>query len=337
MLKTALSVRPLTSLAGGKVFDRNAKRLQRDMAAANPTMGRRAEKYLKSEVGARLADRFLDIKRSFPRVLDMGSGPGYVLRSLESKSLSEYYMLEMSDRMLRRDAALDSSTLKRFEQGVKIFRINAPEEELERHFKPNSLDCVVSCLSLHWVNDVLGQLKSVENVLKPDAPFICAVLGGDTLFELRTSLQLAELERRGGLGVHVSPMLNAKELHGLLDKAGFKLITVDVDEISVLYPNILALMGDLQWMAENNSVNTREKSLLTRNVLVAAQAIYTELYGETHPEDLKSTAIPATYQVLYVIGWKDDPPNQPQPLQRGSAQVSLKDVLGKPARHEDET
>lgn len=49
--------------------------------------------------------------------------------------------------------------------------------------------------SLHWVNDLPGVLKEVLRVLKPDAPFIGVMFAGDTLYELRSSLQLAEMER----------------------------------------------------------------------------------------------------------------------------------------------
>lgn len=37
----------------------------------------------------------------------------------------------------------------------------------------------------------------VKRVLKPDTPFVATMFGGDTLYELRSSLQLAELERKG--------------------------------------------------------------------------------------------------------------------------------------------
>ena len=51
--------------------------------------------------------------------------------------------------------------------------------------------------SLHWVNDLPGALSEICRVLKPDSPLIGAIFAGDTLFELRCSLQLAELERCG--------------------------------------------------------------------------------------------------------------------------------------------
>ncbi|KAJ2056071.1 NADH dehydrogenase [ubiquinone] 1 alpha subcomplex assembly factor 5, partial [Coemansia sp. S155-1] len=37
-------------------------------------------------------------------------------------------------------------------------------------------------------------------------------------------------------------------------------------------------------------------------------------------------SIPATFQVIYMIGWKPDP-SQPKPLARGSGQVSLGEMF----------
>lgn len=39
--------------------------------------------------------------------------------------------------------------------------------------------------------------SQIHNCLKRDGPFIGSMFGGDTLFELRCSLQLAEIEREG--------------------------------------------------------------------------------------------------------------------------------------------
>ena len=45
------------------------------------------------------------------------------------------------------------------------------------------------------MNDLPGVLREVFRVLKADAPLIGVMFAGDTLFELRCSLQLAEMER----------------------------------------------------------------------------------------------------------------------------------------------
>ena len=38
---------------------------------------------------------------------------------------------------------------------------------------------------MHWVGDIVGALTQIKHALKPDGVFLGAVLGGDTLFELR--------------------------------------------------------------------------------------------------------------------------------------------------------
>lgn len=149
--------------------------------------------------------------------------------------------------------------------------------------------------------------------------FIGAVLGGDTLFELRTSLQLAEQERRGGIANRVSPMIDPKDAPSLLNRAGFTLTTVDTDELTINYPSIWELMADLRDMGESNAILGR-RTHISRDVLLAADAIYKELYGNA------DGTVPATFQIIFFIGWKPAP-TQPQPLARGSAKASLKDVL----------
>lgn len=147
------------------------------------------------------------------------------------------------------------------------------------------------------------------------------MLGGDSLFELRTSLQLADLDRRGGVSTHVSPLADIRDIGGLLTKAGFKLLTVDVDDIIVDYPSVFALMADLQAMGESNAALTAEKAGLKREVMAATDAIYRELHAEG------GESIPATFRIIYMIGWTEGE-GQAKPLPRGTGQVNIKDVLG---------
>ena len=48
--------------------------------------------------------------------------------------------------------------------------------------------------------------------------------------------------------------------------------------------------------------------------------IYKEMYGSK-----KENSIPATFQIFNFIGWKPDE-SQPKPIERGSADFSLKDI-----------
>ncbi|KAJ4237364.1 hypothetical protein FSOLCH5_001281 [Fusarium solani] len=311
-----------------QVFNRRTKWLQKERAAVNPEESREAD-YLKDEVAIRLSERLLDINRHFPRVLDLGANSCNIARALVQENpdpdpampvspplstrIDELVAADSSHSLLYRDADLE------FNKQLKITRQVLDDEETIP-YESGSFDLVMSSLSLHWINDLPGVLTQINNILKPDCPFIGAMLGGDTLFELRTSLQLAESERRGGMSPRVSPLADVRDVGGLLQKAGFKMLTVDVDDIIVDYPDTFALMQDLQAMGEGNAILGREMGPIQRDVLIAGDAIYRELHG--NPDG----TIPATFRIIYMIGWHEGE-NQPKPLPRGSGQVNLKDIL----------
>lgn len=105
---------------------------------------------------------------------------------------------------------------------------------------------VISNLSFHWINDLPGCFRAIMNSLKPDGVFLATVFGGDTLFELRSSLQLAELERKGGISAHISPFTQVQDVGMLLNQAGFKMLTIDTDDFVIGYPSMFELMYDLK-------------------------------------------------------------------------------------------
>ncbi|KAH9049089.1 S-adenosyl-L-methionine-dependent methyltransferase [Lactarius hengduanensis] len=290
-----------------QVFDREVKRSQKDRAVARDGGNRsRTVDYVRNEVADRMIERFLasDIKRKFPSILDLGSGSGHFSKLLEPDRTQKVTMVDMSKLALGRDPDTE------FE--VQVERLVLDEEKLLDTIPRNSQEAIVSCLSLHWVNDLPG-------ILRPDGVFIGAIFGGDTLFELRTALQLAEVEREGGISPHISPMADPRDMSNLLSRAGFNLLTVDVDEVKIRYPSMWELLDDLRDMGENNAIIGR-RHLLRRDTLAAASAIYKELHGE------EDGTLPATFQVIYMIGWKPAP-HQPEPLERGSGKTSLKKVL----------
>ncbi|XP_006865704.1 PREDICTED: NADH dehydrogenase [ubiquinone] 1 alpha subcomplex assembly factor 5 [Chrysochloris asiatica] len=214
------------------IFDRNLKRKQKNWAAQQPE--RMQYDYLKEEVGSRIADRVYDIARDFPLALDVGCGRGYIAQHLNKETVGKLFKVDIAENALKHT----------LETEVPTHSVLADEEFLP--FRENTFDLVVSSLSLHWVNDLPRALEQIHYVLKPDGVFIGAMFGGDTLYELRCSLQLAEMEREGGFSPHISPFTAVTDLGHLLGRAGFNTLTVDTDEIQVNYPGMFELMEDLQ-------------------------------------------------------------------------------------------
>ena len=294
------------------VFDRQAKILQKERAAQRTDV--KDFDYLKEEFGYRLADRVLDISRDLDLCLDIGSSRGYVSRHLSSHNVKKVICMEMSETMIEQCQAPAP------EENVEFQTICFNEDNKALPFEDESINIVTSSLSMHWVNNLPGLFREVQRVLKKDGVFLGSMFGGDTLFELRGSLQLAELEREGGFGSHVSPYVDVQDLGNLLNRSGFTMLTIDSDELVVNFPSVMQLMRDLKGMAENNAAWSR-KLRLNRDSLLATDAIYKALYG------LDNGRIPATFQVYNWIGWKPHP-DQPKPLKPQTSEVSLKD-LGK--------
>ncbi|KAL9114988.1 MAG: hypothetical protein Q9227_001232 [Pyrenula ochraceoflavens] len=319
-----------------EVFDHHKKHIQKERAVSQLDQSRRTE-YLRDELASRLCDRLLDINRQFPNVLDLGANACNIAKTIASSSdlqsrISRLTCAETSSSLLNRDDEPKSS------DSIEIVKEVLPSLETTLPYEAESFDAALSSLSIHWANDLPTLLRNVNHVLKPDAPFIGAMLGGDTLYELRSSLQLADLERRGGVTPHVSPLADIRDVGGLLTRAGFKLLTVDVDDIVVEYPDTFTLMQDLQSMGESNAlIQSVGGTGLTRDVLLANEAIYRQMYTKGGPgamapkegkiEEQTEGSIPATFRVIYMIGWKEGK-GQEQPLARGSGETNLKDVLG---------
>jgi NADH dehydrogenase [ubiquinone] 1 alpha subcomplex assembly factor 5 len=173
-----------------------------------------------------------------------------------------------------------------------------------------SLDLVMSSMNLHWVNDLPGTLVSIKDALKEDGCFIGSLLGGTTLQELRYCFYLAEQERRGGVSPHASPLVTPSDMAGLMQGAGFALPTIDLETVTVSYPDAFSLMEHLSLMGEGTSAINRQFNV-GRDTFLAVAALYQELYG------LEDGSVPATFQTIYVIGWAPHA-SQPSCKKRGS-------------------
>ncbi len=188
------------------------------------------------------------------------------------------------------------------------------------HMAPQSLDLVISLLHLHVENDLPGQLWAIRQALRPDGLFLGALFGDRTLHELRHALLEAESTISGGAQARIIPFADLRALGGLMQAAGFALPVVDADRVKVRYGDILALMHDLRGMGESNPLSGPLKPL-RRDVLAQAQSLYRARHGDANGR------LGASFDIVHLIGWAPHE-SQPKPLQPGSAQVSLKQVLG---------
>jgi len=282
--------------SGPNIFDRHLLRVrQRRARRLTPAT------FLLDRVAADLGDRLSAVLRKFDVAVDLGTPSDAVRRVLAANNNISTIVA----------AGLDGD-----DDGL---RVTADEETLP--FAERSLDLVVSALALQFVNDLPGALIQIRRALKPDGLLLAALIGGDSLTELRTAFAAAESEVEGGISPRVAPFADIRELGGLLQRAGFALPVVDSERVAVRYDSALALMRDLRRMGATNILHERLRTPLKRSTLERVMAIYADRFADADGR------VRATFEIIWLSGWVPHE-SQQKPLKPGSAAQRLADALG---------
>jgi SAM-dependent methyltransferase len=265
--------------------------------------------FLLRRVADDIAERLAFIQRTFPLAANLGAYHGLISRRIRGiAGIERIINIERSQALLAR---------------CDTPRVMADEEALP--FASGALDLVVSGLALHLVNDLPGALVQIRRALKPDGLLLAAVLGGETLRELREAWLAAEAEITGGVSPRVAPFADVRDMGALLQRAGYALPVVDSETVTVSYASPLSLMQELKAMGASNMLKQRRRTPVTRGLLMRAAEVYAERFAQSDGR------VPATFEILTLTAWAPDE-SQPKPLRPGSAKTRLADALGVPER-----
>lgn len=263
--------------------------------------------FLLDRVASDLAERLGAVLRRFELAVDLGTPSAALRRALAG--------LDSVGTIVAAAAVVPPPLASANKQKVVV----ADEEALP--FGDASLDLVVSGLALQFVNDLPGALVQIRRALKPDGLFLGALIGGETLTELRQSFAEAESDVEGGVSPRVAPFVDLRELGALLQRAGFALPVTDVDRVVVRYDSVFGLMDDLRRMGATNALLARRRTPLRRATLSRLAKIYAARFADADGR------VRATFEIVWLSGWAPHP-DQQQPLRPGSAKARLADALG---------
>jgi SAM-dependent methyltransferase len=278
------------------IFDRRLLRARRARAAVHDPVT-----FLIERVADDLAGRLSAVLRTFDLAVDLGSPSDAVRRRIAE----------------RVGAIIAVDSIAAHIRGERL-PVVADEETLP--FRDGSIDLVVSALAFQFVNDLPGTLIQIRRALKPDGLLLAAMIGGDSLAELRAAFAAAEAEIEGGLSPRVAPFVDLRELGALLQRAGFALPVTDVDRVTVRYGSPLGLMHDLRRMGAGTPLVERRRVPLRRSTLRRVLDIYAERFADADGR------IRATFEIVWLSGWAPHE-SQQRPLAPGSAKARLADAL----------
>ncbi|EPY38450.1 hypothetical protein AGDE_05479 [Angomonas deanei] len=268
-----------------------------------------------------MLDRRTFVKRDTPVVLEVGAHTGWFFRHMIERKqlhgLKQYIQTDISEDRLNKNYEEVKHLIP---PEVEFVQICCDEEKENPYGIPlKSVDMVVSCLSMHWVNELEMAMVNIRKVLKKDGFMMHSMFGGNTLYELRGSFSMAQTEVQGGVSSHISPMIDGAGISTLILQCGFNIPTIDLDRHLLLYKTPFHLLEHLSLMGESACHYRREP--LNRDVLLGAMAAYEVMYK-------KNELIPATFEIFHTIAWSPSP-TQAKPLERGTGQIPLSSMGGK--------
>lgn len=237
---------------------------------------------LARETHRRLAERLGWVKLAPRRMADIGCATGDGIRELQQRyPQAQALAIDFARPMLAAVAA--HTTLVQRLRGRAPRLVNADVRALP--LAAGSLDLVWSNLMLHWLDEPLAAFKEVHRVLAIGGLFTFAMLGPDTLKELKDA---GAMSLRRFADMH--------DVGDMLVAAGFADPVMDMEMIALAYRRPRQLLADQRRLGVRDGLLGHMPWRDWRRVLRA----WSE---QCHAEG----RLPASFEIVFGHAWKAEP------------------------------
>lgn len=225
------------------------------------------------------------------RFLDVGCGTGNLLAALGNKyPASQPFGIDLAFNM----ALAASAGCGRNDVSI----INGNAEELP--FAESSFDLIVSASTFQWVNKLDQCLTECFRTLKNGGLFCAAFFGGKTLHELQQSYRKA-VEMHFGVDdprlERLHRFRDLDQVRPLFEKSGFSQVVIFSEIETEYHQDVAGVLRSIKKIGAATASSHAGAGLGWRGILTDMQDYYRKKYKV-------AGKIPATYEVVYLIGRK---------------------------------
>lgn len=257
-----------------------------DLRRVRDRFNRAADSYdrhaaVQHEIGRRLDERFGWLKLEPSRVLDLGTGTGQMVRAMRERyPKADVIGLDLAENMLRRLPRRRWWSRRRLAVAADMHALP---------FAGGSIDAVVSNFAVQWSDRPTELFAEVARVLSSGAPFAFTTLGPDSLVEVRRAW--AEVDP----SPHVHHFLDMHDLGDALVGAMLADPVMDRETVTVTYPTVEALLGDLRGVGVGNAQAGRARGMTGPRAW--------RRFREALADQAVDGRIPLTYEIVYGLAW----------------------------------
>ncbi|WP_283150350.1 malonyl-ACP O-methyltransferase BioC [Silvimonas soli] len=246
---------------------------------------------LQREVVQRMAERLDYIRIKPERMLDAGSGTGFACPILRERyPEGRLIELDLAPGMLRIAREQRGGGIKAMFDRRKPVQVCGDLEALP--LASNSVDLIWSSLALQWCNVPDAAFAEMLRVLKPGGLLMFSTLGPDTLKELRSAF--ASIDGY----THVNQFIDMHDLGDALVNSGFATPVMDMEHITLTYPELKPILADLKGIGAHNATRGRRSGMMGKTAWQRVVANYEQFRRDGE--------LPATYEVVYGHAWKPE-------------------------------
>ena len=249
--------------------------------------------FLQREIVNRLFDRLDYIKLEPKRVLDLGSGTGYVSEKCRARfPKAELIAIDLAPEMLQlaKTRLPQTPALARLLGRSRSQRFVCGDAET-LPFANESIDAVMSSATLQWCDGELVT-KEVARILKPNGLFMFTTFGPDTLKELRSAFR--EVDNKP----HINEFVDMHDLGDMLVAAGFADPVMDQETITLTYADLKSMLRELKGIGAHNVLPDRARGLMGKTQWQQLTNAYEKFRVDTR--------LPSSYEVVYGHAWKPE-------------------------------